>query len=89
MFSSDIGFRKKSIEFYRKCLEVVDGKPENCLMVGDNYQEDVEMPKQLGMHAVWIKNPGVESPGTETEATLTLEEFDKLPEVVSEVFEFR
>ena len=86
VFSSDIGFRKESIEFYKKCLEVVGMKPEDCVMVGDNYEEDVSIPSQLGIHTIWIKNPGVESSSTDTPATVSLEEFESLPEVIDGVW---
>ena len=36
IYSSDIGFKKKSNNFYQKCLEVVGLNPKDCVMVGDN-----------------------------------------------------
>jgi len=82
IFSSDIGFRKESIEFYKKCLEIVGKEPEDCVMVGDNYREDIEIPTQLGISTVWLKNPGVNPPSTAAKASVSLEEFAKLPEVI-------
>ena len=87
VFSSDIGFRKESGEFYKKCLEVVGKGSGDCVMVGDNYREDVLIPSRLGINTIWIKNPGVDLPATEASAVVNLEEFERLPEVVAEILE--
>lgn len=91
IFSSDIGFRKESPEFYKKCLEVVGKNPKDCVMVGDNYREDVLVPSQLGMKTVWIKNTVTHSkhsdlPTTEAKGVIDLQEFDRLPEVIDGIF---
>ena len=91
VFSSDIGFRKESSEFYKKCLEIVGKNPMDCIMIGDNYREDVYIPSQLGINAIWIKNPDTHSkhsdlPTTEARGVIDLKEFDKLPEVIDGIF---
>lgn len=57
VYSSDIGLRKESPDFYKRALEIVGRSAEDCIMVGDNYDVDVLVPQQLGIRAVWIKNP--------------------------------
>jgi len=91
VFSSDIGFRKESSEFYKKCLEIVGKNSADCVMVGDNYREDVSVPSQLGINTIWIKNPETHSkhsdlPTTEAKGVIDLQEFDKLPEVIDGIF---
>lgn len=91
IFSSNIGFRKESPEFYKKCLQVVGKNPMNCVMVGDNYREDVLVPSQLGINTIWIKNPDTHSkdsylPTAEARAVIDLQEFDRLPEVIDGIF---
>lgn len=91
IFSSDIGFRKESPEFYKKCLQVVGKNPMDCMMVGDNYREDVSVPSQLGINTVWIKNFDTHSkyfnlPTTEANSVIDLQEFDKLLEVIGPIF---
>lgn len=85
VFSSDIGFRKESDEFYKKCLQTAGKSAEDCVMVGDNYKEDILIPSQLGINTIWLKNPGVDLPTVEAKAVVNFEEFDKLPEVVDEI----
>lgn len=57
VFSSYIGFKKKSDNFYKKCLEVAQTEPSNCIMVGDSLDEDIFMAKRNGMRTVWVINP--------------------------------
>jgi HAD superfamily hydrolase (TIGR01509 family) len=86
IYSSDIGFRKRSDDFYRKCLEVVGLDPKDCAMVGDNLYEDVYMASRSGMHAVWVTNPltkGESAAAVEPEATLTIESLGSLPGVIA------
>ncbi len=47
IYSSDIGFKKKSNNFYQKCLQVVGVDPKDCAMVGDNLYEDMYMAKKM------------------------------------------
>ena len=91
IFSSDIGFRKESTEFYKKCLQIVGKNPMDCVMVGDNYREDVSVPSQLGIKAVWIKNPVTHSKHSdlltiEARGVIDLQEFYRLPEVIDGIF---
>lgn len=56
-FSSDIGYRKTDPEFYKICLKKTQNKAAECLMVGDNYLQDIVMPKKAGIKAILIRNP--------------------------------
>jgi putative hydrolase of the HAD superfamily len=57
IFSSDIGYKKTDENFYRICLEKTNSKAEESLMIGDNYLEDIVIPKKIGFNAILIKNP--------------------------------
>lgn len=57
VYTSDIGLQKSSPEFYKHALSIVGKEASECVMVGDNYDVDVLVPQQLGIRAVWIKNP--------------------------------
>ena len=57
IFSSDIGYRKTDQEFYKICLRKTKNKSNECLMIGDNYLQDVVTPKKVGLKAILIKNP--------------------------------
>ncbi len=86
VYSSDIGFRKESIEFYKRALVIVGKEAADCVMVGDNYDVDVVVPQKLGIRGIWIKNPitsGRYPMEQEPPNTLGLENFEKLPELIT------
>jgi putative hydrolase of the HAD superfamily len=86
IFSSDIGYRKTDQEFFRKCLEKTKSKSSECVMVGDNYLQDVVIPKQVGLKAILIENPLVNSKNTnkdvKPDSIVKLEDISKLPLII-------
>lgn len=90
VYSSDIRFRKESVEFYKYCLNTVGKAAKDCVMVGDNYDVDVLMPQQLGMKTVWIKNPITSERYAhllkEKTEQVNLEQFATLPQVIGRIF---
>lgn len=88
IYSSDIGFKKKSNSFYQKCLEVADLDPKDCVMVGDNLYDDMFMAQQNGIHTVWIMNPLTKDQNeaeVQPEARLPIESIKDLPSVLEKI----
>lgn len=88
VYSSDIGFRKESTEFYKRALEIVGKEARDCVTVGDNYDVDVLVPQQLGIRAIWIKNPitaGRYPMEKEPPNTLNLDSFEDLPKLIEKI----
>ncbi|KAB3527647.1 HAD family hydrolase [Alkaliphilus serpentinus] len=48
-------FCKPNVEFYQEVLENIGGKPEDCLMVGNDVEEDM-VAKQLGLTTFLIED---------------------------------
>jgi len=91
VYTSDIGFHKASPKFYEKCLEIVEKKAEDCMMIGDNYDVDILVPQKLGIKTIWVKNPLTAPQYThlfdqEPKDMINLEEFINLPEVIERIF---
>lgn len=57
IFSSDIGYKKMSDNFYKKCVETSGREANDCIMIGDNNLEDMYMANKNGMKTIWVKNP--------------------------------
>lgn len=53
--SSEYLKNKKTGKLYDIVLKKLNANPDNCIMIGDNYHSDCEIPKQLGMNAVHLK----------------------------------
>jgi len=56
LFSYLAGTVKPDKKIFKKMLEKANVKPEQALMVGDNYENDVKIPRSLGMKAIHYKN---------------------------------
>lgn len=90
IYSSDIGFKKKSNNFYQKCLEVVGLDPKDCVMVGDNLYEDIYMANRNGMHTVWIMNHFTKDRNkaeVEPDASLSIQSLRDLPSVIKKILD--
>lgn len=83
IYSSDIGYRKTDREFYKICLKRTGRKPAECLMVGDNYLQDVVIPKSIGLKALLVKNPLTDkqniTAGIEPDGIVKIEDMATLP----------
>lgn len=56
LFSYLAGTVKPDPKIFRKMLKKARVKPEEALMIGDNYENDVKIPRSLGMKAIHYKN---------------------------------
>jgi len=54
----DAGCRKYDIKFWEQLVEKEKLVPKECLMVGDDLLEDVELPKKLGFNVFHVENLG-------------------------------
>jgi len=57
IFTSGIGYRKPSEEFYRRMLQEVGATADVSFMIGDNLRDDIFGASRVGMHTIWIMNP--------------------------------
>ncbi|MFZ4855586.1 MAG: HAD family hydrolase [Desulfuromonadaceae bacterium] len=51
-------FRKPSEDFYRHIVKSLKVEPSDILMVGDNFEIDVQAANRVGIAAVWFNNRG-------------------------------
>jgi len=55
MTGYEAGCDKTNPRMYRKVLEILNVKPEEAVMIGDDVPVDILLPKRLGMNAVLLK----------------------------------
>ena len=63
--SYEQGVQKPDVEIYRRCLQELSVKAEECLYVGDGGSYELETARSLGMHAlqaVWYLKEGTAQP---------------------------
>jgi FMN phosphatase YigB (HAD superfamily) len=54
MTGYEAGCDKTNPKMYRKVLEILDVKPEEAVMIRDDVQVDILLPKRLGIHAILL-----------------------------------
>jgi HAD superfamily hydrolase (TIGR01549 family) len=68
MTGYEAGCDKTNPKMYRKVLEILNVKPEEAMMIGDNVQIDILLPKRLGTHAILLdrEKKNVDCPQADT-----------------------
>lgn len=54
--AANVGVRKQSSEFYSRVAAALNKAPESLVMVGDNYDNDIQAALDAGLSAIWL-NP--------------------------------
>ncbi len=52
--SSEVGYSKPQKEIFEIACKTLKVKPENCIMIGDKYEVDIEGSINAGMQGIWI-----------------------------------
>jgi FMN phosphatase YigB (HAD superfamily) len=52
--TSDFGEVKKTIHFYRRVCQILDADPHEIVHIGDHYEFDYLVPRELGIHAFYL-----------------------------------
>lgn len=52
--SAEVGYRKPAGVIFEQALRETGSRPENCVMVGDNYEADVVGANDMGMYSVLV-----------------------------------
>ncbi len=64
--SSIVGVRKPNPEIFRIGIERLNLKPEECVIIGDSYSNDIAPAIKLGCKSIWLKGIGWDSDDVNT-----------------------
>ncbi len=53
--SEEIGVEKPDKKIFLEALSKANSLAQNCLMVGDHFQNDIQPAKELGFHTAWVE----------------------------------
>ncbi len=45
---------KPDVDFFKHVLAKIGFQPENVIMIGDSYKNDMSIPISMGMKTVWV-----------------------------------
>lgn len=54
--SEEIGYQKPDIRFFQAVLDRLNASPSECLVIGDNFQTDIQGAQNANIRAVFYKN---------------------------------
>ncbi len=63
LIADDLRIYKPDPTIFQRALEQLGARPEQVVMVGDNYAHDIEGAAQVGMQTIWINPTGAPEPG--------------------------
>lgn len=78
--SAVVGIRKPSPDIYKLAVERAGVKPEECIVIGDSYKNDIMPATQIGCKTIWFK--GEEWEDREYEETIPTHVITNLKEIV-------
>jgi HAD superfamily hydrolase (TIGR01509 family) len=58
MTGYEAGCDKTNPKMYRKVLEILNARPEEAVMIGDDAPIDIILPKKLGINAIFLNREG-------------------------------
>ena len=71
MFSSDdAGYKKNSIDYWRELIRQKNLIPEECIMIGDDMENDITIPKKIGFRTLFINRNNIKEIIEELNETL-------------------
>lgn len=71
--SEEVGVSKPAARIFEVALERADARPEEAVMVGDSWANDVEGARAVGIRAVWFNRDGRPSPDPAVQVLRSLE----------------
>lgn len=84
--SKDLGFQKPDERFFTAITEKIKINPEQCIMIGDNYEKDIIGAKAVGMKTILFNEKRIVSDYSDADITITsMKELTNVIEVLSQI----
>lgn len=80
--SHDIGHEKASPEFYHEVVRELKMRPDECIMVGDDYASDITGAKSVGIRTIWFTGT---NPREVADADVIIHSMDELAPAITRI----
>lgn len=67
--SEEVGIEKPNPKMFQKALDKLKCKPEEAVMIGDNFEKDIKGATDFGIKAIWF-NPGMDTSHMDDDITI-------------------
>ncbi len=84
--STIVGIRKPDSRIFKHIINEIDIKPEEVIVVGDSYKNDITPAKLLGCKTVWLKVKGWIDTNKSENADVTIESLNELMLAINNLF---
>jgi putative hydrolase of the HAD superfamily len=81
--SADIGIRKPDTRIFELALKELNTRPNQTIVVGDSYGNDIIPAKELGCTTIWIEGKGWNIPIDTSNADIKIRSLKELPFIVN------
>jgi putative hydrolase of the HAD superfamily len=85
IISGDVGVIKPYIEIFRIAEKRIGLQPEECLFVGDSYQNDIAPAKKAGWKALWLNRRGQDISGEAYQPDYTVTSETELKDCIERI----
>lgn len=68
--SRELGFTKPDLNFFKQILSHLNLQPEECMMIGNDYEKDIIPAKAVGMRTILFNEEPSDSENTKADATI-------------------
>jgi putative hydrolase of the HAD superfamily len=80
--SAIVGIRKPDPKIYEIALNELGVNPNDAVMIGDSYNNDIVPAKSIGCKTIWINNKGWNEQNGNNKADFIIRSFKELPEIL-------
>jgi putative hydrolase of the HAD superfamily len=80
--SAVVGIRKPDPKIFEIALNELGVNPNDAVMIGDSYTNDIVPAKLIGCKTIWINNKGWEEQNENNKADIIIKSFKELPEIL-------
>ncbi|MBL1213305.1 MAG: HAD family hydrolase [Ignavibacteriae bacterium] len=80
--STVVGFRKPDIKIFELALNELSAKPEETIVVGDSYENDIAPAKKIGCYTIWLNGKSWKTPTEVSSADVIINSMKQLPDVL-------
>lgn len=80
--SAVVGIRKPDAKILEIALNKLGVNPNDAVMIGDSYNNDIAPAKLIGCETIWINNKGWEEQNENNKADFIIKSFKELPEIL-------
>jgi FMN phosphatase YigB (HAD superfamily) len=81
--SKELGTKKPNPDFYKKILDILNFKSQECVAVGNDYEKDIVPAGIFGIKTIWLST--MKDPGYGKKADLIIKSMQELPLAIEKI----